>query len=55
MSSTLQMTVSIRNNSVASFCEEYVLRRVFGFHLTGGPVLIVIVLVVVVVVVVAVE
>ena len=34
MSPILQMTVSIRNNSVASFCEECVLWRVFGFHLT---------------------
>ena len=29
MYSTLQMTISIRENSVASFCEEYVLWRVF--------------------------
>ena len=35
MSPTLQMTVSIRNNSVASFCEECVLWRVFGFHFTA--------------------
>ena len=34
MSSTLQTTVSIRNNSVASFWEECVLWRVFSFHLT---------------------
>ena len=34
MSPTLQMAVSIRNNSVASFCEECFLWRVFGFHLT---------------------
>ena len=33
MSPTLQMAVSIRNDSVASFCEECVLWRVFGFHL----------------------
>ena len=36
MSPTLQMAVSIRNNSVASFCEECVLWRVFGFHLTAS-------------------
>ena len=35
MSPTLQMAVSIRSNSVASFCEECVLWRVFGFHLTA--------------------
>ena len=29
------MEVSIRNNSVVSFCEEYVLWRVFCFHLTA--------------------
>ena len=29
------MAVSIRNSSVASFCEEYVLRQAFGFHLTA--------------------
>ena len=29
------MAVAIRNNSVASFCEECVLWRVFGFHLTA--------------------
>ena len=34
MSPTLQMAVYIRNNSVASVCEECVLWRVFGFHLT---------------------
>ena len=34
MSPTLQMAVSIRNNNVACFCEERVLWRVFGFHLT---------------------
>ena len=34
MSHTLQMTVSIRNNSVTSFCEECVLWGVLGFHLT---------------------
>ena len=34
MSLTLQMAVSICNNSVASFCEECVLRRAFGFHFT---------------------
>ena len=34
MSATLQMTVSIRNNSVASFCEECVSWRVFDFNLT---------------------
>ena len=34
MSPTLQMAVSIRNNSVASFSEECVLWRVFGFRLT---------------------
>ena len=33
-SPTLQMAVSIRRNSVASFCEECVLWRVFCFHLT---------------------
>ena len=33
MSPTLQMAVLIRNNSVASFCEECVLWRVFRFHL----------------------
>ena len=31
----LQIAVSIRNNSVASFCEECVLWQVFGFHLTA--------------------
>ena len=31
---TLQMAVSTRNNSVASFCEECVLWRVFGLRLT---------------------
>ena len=35
MSPTLHMTVSIHNNSVASFCEECDLWRVFGFHLTA--------------------
>ena len=35
MSPNLQMAVSIRNKSVASFCEECVLCRVFGFHLTA--------------------
>ena len=35
MSPTLQMVVSIHNNSVASFCGECVLWRVFGFHLTA--------------------
>ena len=35
ISPTLQMTVSICNNSVASFCEEYVLWGMFGFHLTA--------------------
>ena len=35
MSPTLQMAVLIRNNSVASFCEECVSWRVFGFHLTA--------------------
>ena len=34
MSPTLQMVVSIRSNSVTIFCEEWVLRWVFGFHLT---------------------
>ena len=34
MSPTLQIAVYIRNNSVANFCEECVLWRVFGFHLT---------------------
>ena len=34
MSPTLQMAVSIRNDSVTSFCEEYVLWQVFGCHLT---------------------
>ena len=29
------MAVSICNNSVASFCEECVLRRVFSFHLSA--------------------
>ena len=33
ISSTLQMAVSIRNNSVSSFFEECVLWRVFGVHL----------------------
>ena len=32
ISPTLQMAVSIRNNIVASFCEECVLWRMFGFH-----------------------
>ena len=32
---TLQRAVSIHNNSVASFCEECVLWRAFGFHLTA--------------------
>ena len=35
MSPTLQMAASIRKNSVASFCEECVVWRVFGFHLTA--------------------
>ena len=35
MSRILQMTLSIRSNSVAIFCEECVLWRVFGFHLTA--------------------
>ena len=35
MSPTVQMAVSIRNSSVASFCEDCVLWRVFGFHLTA--------------------
>ena len=35
MSPALQMTVSIRNNSVASFCEECVLWRGFCFHLNA--------------------
>ena len=35
MSPTLQMAVSIRNNSVASFCEECVSWRVFGYDLTA--------------------
>ena len=30
------MTVSIRNNSFASLCEECVLWRMFGFHLTAS-------------------
>ena len=34
-SPTLQMAVSIQNNSVASSCEECVLWRVFCFHLTA--------------------
>ena len=34
MSPTLQMAVSIQNNSVASSYEECILWRVFGFHLT---------------------
>ena len=34
MSPTLQMTISIRKNNVASFCEECFLRRVFSLHLT---------------------
>ena len=34
MSPTLQVAVLIRNNSVASFYEECVLCRLFGFHLT---------------------
>ena len=33
MSPTLQMTASIRNNSVVSFWEDFVLWRMFGFHL----------------------
>ena len=36
MSSALQIAVSIRNNSVASFCEECVLWRVLGFHVTAS-------------------
>ena len=32
---TMQMAVSIHNKSVANFCEECVLWRVFGFHLTA--------------------
>ena len=32
---TLQMAVSIHNNSVASFCEECLSRRVLYFHLTA--------------------
>ena len=35
MSPTLHTAVSICNNSVAGFCEECVLWRVFGFHLTA--------------------
>ena len=35
MSPTPKMAVSIRNNSVASFCKECVLWWVFGFHLTA--------------------
>ena len=35
MSPTLQMTVSIRKNSVARFCEECLLWRVFGFLLSA--------------------
>ena len=35
MSPTLQMSVSIRNNSVASFCDECVLWRLFDFHVTA--------------------
>ena len=35
MSPALQMAVSIRNNSVASFCEECVLWRMFCFHFTA--------------------
>ena len=35
MSPILQIAVSIRNNSFASFCEEFVLWRVFSFHLTA--------------------
>ena len=31
----LQMVVSICTNNIASFCEECVLWRVFGFHLTA--------------------
>ena len=33
MSPPLEMAVSIRNNNVASFCEQCVSWRVFGFHL----------------------
>ena len=35
ISPILQMAVSIRNNSVVSFCEESVLWRAYGFHLTA--------------------
>ena len=35
MSPTLQMAVSICDISVANFCEECVLWRVFGFHETA--------------------
>ena len=35
MSPTLQMAVSIRNGSVASFCEDCISWRLFGFHLTN--------------------
>ena len=37
--STLQMAVSKRSDSVASFCKECVLWRVFGFHLTAPYIL----------------
>ena len=35
MSPTLQMAISMCNNSTSSFCEECVSWRVFGFHLTA--------------------
>ena len=35
MSPNLQMAVSIRNNTITSFCEESVLWRVFGLYLTA--------------------
>ena len=38
-SPNLQMAISIRNNSVPSFCEECVLWRMFGFHLTAPHIL----------------
>ena len=41
MSPTLQMAVSIHNNSVASFCKECVLWRVFGIPLTAPYILVI--------------
>ena len=42
MSPTLQMAVSMRYNNVASFCEECLLWRAFGFHLTATYVIFII-------------